>query len=87
MADLEDSWPSSMFVACTINSAVCFPLPIRLSGFFHSIKPLLFSSPTAGGTMRQQLLVVRELIASFKPNSIRDAMRGIWRALPSGHAG
>lgn len=80
VADLEDSWPSSMFVACTINSAVCFPLPIRLSGFFHSIKPLLFSSPTAGGTMRQRLLVVRELIASFKPNSIRDAMRGIWRA-------
>lgn len=80
VAALDVSWPSTMFVAGTINFDGSFPLPIRLSGVSLSIKPLLISGPAAG-TMRQRLLVVKELIASFLPKFIRVAIRGIWRAL------
>lgn len=74
------SWPSGMFVAGTIDSYDFAPLPIRISGVFRSIKPLLFHKPGDGTTWRRFSLFMW-LVASCLPEQVRTAPRRIVRAI------
>jgi hypothetical protein len=80
IADQENDWPAGMFVAGTIDSYDFAPLPIRISGVFHSIKPLLFHTP-GDGTTRLRLSLFIWLLSSCFPDQLRTAPRRILRAI------
>jgi hypothetical protein len=73
-------WPSGMFVAGTIDSYYFAPLPIRISGVLHSIKPLLCHKP-GDGTTRRRLSLFTWLLSSCIPDQVRTASRRILRAI------
>jgi hypothetical protein len=80
IASPEKDWPPSMFVAGTILADVSMPRPIRISGFFHSIKPLLFH-PSGDGTTRRRFMMMRALALSCLPMWIRIPARKIRSAI------
>ncbi len=80
IASPENDWPVGMFVAGTIDSYDFAPLPIRISGVFHSIKPLLFHKP-GDGTARRRISLFAWLVASCLPDRVRTTPRRILRAI------
>jgi len=80
IATPEYDWPTGMFVAGIIDSYDFAPLPIRISGVFHSIKPLLFHTP-GDGTTRRRISLFTWLVASCMPDQVRTAPRRILRAI------
>jgi hypothetical protein len=80
IAGPENNWPAGMFVAATILVDDCTPRPIRISGIFHSIKPLL-SHTLGGGTIRTRFTMLRALVLSCLPMWIRMPVRKIRNAI------
>ena len=80
VAGPERDWPAGMFVAGTIFTDEHFPRPIRISGVFHSIKPLFFHM-SGEGTVQHRLTLLTWLIASCVPYQIRSAPRRLCRSI------
>lgn len=75
-----NDWPSGMFVAGTIDSYEDASHPIRISGVFHSIRPLLFHS-LVDGTTWHRLSLFTWLLMSCLPDHVRTAPRRLLRAI------
>ncbi len=71
---LEGNSYAGMLIAGIINSDNSIPRPIRISGAFHSIKPLLFHTPS-DGTTRKRFLMLRALVSSCLPMWVRMPLR------------
>ena len=80
IAGPESDWPSGMFIAGTIDSYDDAPRPIRISGVFRSIKPVLFHRP-GDGTTRRRISLFTWLVASCFPDHVRTAPRRLLRAI------
>jgi hypothetical protein len=80
IASPENDWPVGMFVAGTLLVDDRIPRSIRISGAFHSIKPLLFQK-LGGGTTRRRFMMMRALVLSCLPMWIRMPVRKIRSAI------
>jgi hypothetical protein len=76
---LEVDWFDGMLIAGVIISGDRIPLTIRISGLFHSIRPLLFNT-TGQGTIRMRLSIFKILVASCVPGQIKTIVRIMRRA-------
>jgi hypothetical protein len=70
----NSNWPSGMLAAGVIDSYDSAPLPIRVSGVFHSIRPLIFHRFGDGTTWRR-ISLFAWLVSSCLPDRVRTAPR------------
>ena len=75
-----DSYADMLITRILIDPEEYFPRPIRISGIFHSIKPLLFDT-VGDGKARERLSMFRNLVASCVPMQIRMQVRKIRGAI------
>lgn len=75
---LESDGFAGMWIAGAVDLIPYIPWPLKVSGLFHSIKPLL-SSSAADSTIRQRLSIFRELIEICMPSRIHAARRWVLR--------
>ena len=77
---VQADWFDGMLIAGVILSGGDIPSSIRISGVFHSIRPLLFKT-TGAGTVRTRLSIFKILVKSCVPDQIKTIVRIMWRAL------